>query len=80
MKAHKLHGSIKLFAEKAAYWIGTVESLVIHSILFIGMLCLRLFGQSWNDIWLDITTAVSVEAIYLAIFIQMAVNDLSEKE
>jgi len=54
--------------------IGTTTSLVIHTILFIGIFALRLFKLSTEEILLILTTAVSLEAIYLAIFIQMTVN------
>lgn len=55
-------------------WIGTPTSIVIHSIFFVGIFTLILFGVNIEDILLILTTAVSLEAIYLAIFIQMTVN------
>lgn len=55
-------------------WIGSPASLLAHSIFFVGIFALRLFGMSTNDILLILTTLVSLEAIYLAIFIQMTVN------
>lgn len=54
--------------------IGTTSSLVIHTILFIGIFILKFFGITIDQILLILTTAVSLEAIYLAIFIQMTVN------
>lgn len=59
-------------------WIGTPISLVVHTILFIGIFSLRFFGFKIEDILLILTTAVSLEAIYLAIFIQMTVNRNTE--
>lgn len=59
---------------KITDWIGSTSSILIHSIFFIGVFTLRLFGYTTNDILLILTTAVSLEAIYLAIFIQMTVN------
>src|SRR3989338_3148339 len=60
---------------KAMDWIGSVGSLVLHTILFAGSLLLGLYGFfNWDRILLVLTTVVSLEAIYLAIFIQMAVN------
>ena len=47
------------------------------ALLFIGIFSLRFFGFSIDNILLLLTTAVSLEAIYLAIFIQMAVNRTS---
>lgn len=65
-------------SRKMTYHIGTSTSIVIHTLLFIGIFSLRLFGQSTEEILLILTTAVSLEAIYLAIFIQMTVNRTTE--
>jgi low affinity Fe/Cu permease len=54
--------------------IGSPKSLVVHTILFIVIFGLYFFGVSFESILLILTTAVSLEAIYLAIFIQMTVN------
>ncbi len=59
---------------KAIDWIGSSSSLVVHTILFAVSFALGLFGVSWDRILLVVTTIVSLEAIYLAIFIQMSVN------
>lgn len=59
---------------KITDWIGSTPSIVFHSIFFIGIFALRIFHYTTNDILLILTTAVSLEAIYLAIFIQMTVN------
>ena len=40
---------------------------------------MRLFGFSSSDILLVLTTIVSLEAIYLSIFIQMTVNKHAEE-
>lgn len=61
-------------ADKATRWIGSTGSLVVHTLLFIGAFTLSFFGISFERILLVLTTAVSLEAIYLAIFIQMSVN------
>ena len=56
-------------------WIGSVPSLIFHSILFIGFLVLTLSGPFPRDTVLLVwNTIVSLEAIYLAIFIQFTVN------
>ena len=55
-------------------WIGTTGSLVVHSIIFIACLTLPRFGYDINKVLLVLTTFLSFEAIYLAIFIQMTVN------
>lgn len=62
------------FSRKATNWIGSPWSLVVHSIFFIGIFVLRFFGFSSSDVLLILTTIVSLEAIYLSIFIQMTVN------
>ena len=62
------------FSRKITRWIGSPQSIIIHTIFFAGMLGLRLFGVSSSDVLLILTTVVSLEAIYLSIFIQMTVN------
>lgn len=52
--------------------------MVFHTLAFIGIFSLRFFGLKLEDILLILTTAVSLEAIYLAIFIQMTVNRNTE--
>lgn len=59
---------------KVTRWIGTPWSIIIHTILFLGIFSLKFLGFRVEDILLILTTAVSLEAIYLAIFIQMTVN------
>ncbi len=58
----------------ATHWIGSTESLIVHTLLFIGVLSLSLLGFNFDRILLVLTTVLSFEAIYLAIFIQMTVN------
>ena len=65
-------------SNKMTGWIGTPASLVVHTFAFLGIFGLRFFGVNINDILLILTTAVSLEAIYLAIFIQMTVNRTTE--
>lgn len=55
-------------------WIGTPQSILAHTVLFVGVFALVLFGISFDKILLTLTTVLSLEAIYLAIFIQMTVN------
>ncbi len=70
------------FLEKISFklteWIGTPISLIIHTLLFFGIFSLRRFGVTTDYILLVLTTAVSLEAIYLSIFIQMSVNRATE--
>lgn len=59
---------------RATKWIGTPQSIFLHTLLFVGIFALEFVGLSIDKILLILTTAVSLEAIYLAIFIQMTVN------
>ena len=66
---------IKHIPYKAMDWIGSTSSLVVHTFLFIGSFLVGLLGIfDWDRILLVVTTIVSLEAIYLSIFIQMGVN------
>lgn len=61
--------------EKMVSWIGSPASVLLHTIAFIGFFVAAAFGFiSWDRMLLFLTTIVSLEAIYLAIFIQMTVN------
>src|SRR5580704_17268366 len=64
----------KSFVDRAMMWIGSTSSLIVHSFLFAFSFALALFGIALDHILLVVTTVVSLEAIYMAIFIQMAVN------
>lgn len=61
-------------AHKATQWIGSTKSLVVHTIVFVLAFALPLFGARFDMVLLVLTTFLSLEAIYLAIFIQMTVN------
>lgn len=54
--------------------IGSIWSVLIHTILFAGAFILVLVGFDLDRVLLVLTTIVSLEAIYLSIFIQMSVN------
>lgn len=55
-------------------WIGSPSSVIAHTVFFFVIFVLYLFGVSFDKILLILTTVVSLEAIYLSIFIQMTVN------
>jgi len=62
--------------ERTTNWVGSTASLVLHTIVFIGAFLVGVTGiAEWSMVLLVLTTAVSLEAIYLAIFIQMTVNE-----
>ncbi len=58
--------------------IGSRASLVVHTILFLSSFSLYFFGIAFEDILIGLTTILSLEAIYLALFIQMTVNRTTE--
>lgn len=64
--------------KKFTSFIGSKESVVLHTVFFIVMLVLPFFGIHTDTVLLVLTTVVSLEAIYLAIFIQMSVNENTE--
>ena len=63
---------------RITHWIGTTRSLMIHTVLFGIALIAPWFGVPLEDMLLVLTTIVSLEAIYLSIFIQMTVNRHAE--
>ncbi len=67
------------FSKKLTRWIGSPQSIIIHTFFFVGIFALRIFGFSSSDVLLILTTIVSLEAIYLSIFIQMTVNKHAEE-
>src|SRR3989338_463431 len=67
-------GHIESGATRATEWIGTTDSLIVHTILFAACFVVILIGVPLDTVLLALTTIVSLEAIYLAIFIQMTVN------
>jgi uncharacterized protein YoxC len=66
--------TLERVSQKMTNAIGTTDSLVVHTVLFVGIFTLGFLGVSVDQILLVLTTIVSLEAIYLAIFIQMTVN------
>lgn len=60
-------------------WVGSLASIVVHTALFAGSFVLVWFGVlPFERMLLVLTTLVSLEAIYLSIFIQMSVNNAKE--
>ncbi|MDB5264647.1 MAG: uncharacterized protein JWN64_218 [Parcubacteria group bacterium] len=65
--------------ERVIASIGSVQSLLIHTVAFAAFFSLALFGiLEWSLMLLILTTILSLEAIYLAIFIQITVNRHTE--
>jgi uncharacterized membrane protein len=61
-------------SEKVVDWIGSGASLIVHTFLFGLNFSLCFFGVDFNTVLLILTTFVSIEAIYLAIFMQNSIN------
>jgi len=74
VKKRQKTNTIEQLSIKVTNWVGTPYSLVVHTILFIGIFGLKWFGFGIDQILLILTTALSLEAIYLSILIQMTVN------
>ncbi len=70
---------IEKLALKSIHWIGSVSSLIVHTIIFAMGFLLYFLGVDFTKILLVMTTIVSLEAIYLSIFIQMSVNLQAQK-
>ncbi len=65
--------------DSVMWWIGSIPSLIAHSLIFLSAFLLPLFGWvEFDKMLLVLTTVLSLEAIYLAIFIQMSVNRSQE--
>ena len=69
----------KDFSIQITNWLGTPISIWVHTIIFIGILALKIWDYEWSNILLILTTLLSLEAIYLALFIQMTVNRHQER-
>ncbi len=56
-------------------WIGSPLSLIVHTLLFAASFVAVRYGYiQFEEMLLILTTIVSLEAIYLSIFIQMTIN------
>ena len=61
--------------ETMIVWVGSIPSLILHSLAFIAFFAIAiLHWVAWDTMFLVLTTVVSLEAIYLSIFIQFSVN------
>lgn len=79
LKIQKIPTVIDKFSDQAIAWIGSVQSLIAHTIFFMVSFGLSIFNVvEFDKMLLVLTTVVSLEAIYLAIFIQMSVNKSHE--
>ncbi len=66
---------IENFLLELPVWIGSIPSLIVHVCFFIGIFILGFFGPFDPEFVFAITTNIlSIEAIFLAILIQMSIN------
>ncbi|HEY1041376.1 MAG TPA: hypothetical protein VGE63_01485 [Candidatus Paceibacterota bacterium] len=75
----RLLKKIEEISQKSTRFIGSSISLLLHTIIFVTFMVLILLGFDTNKVLLILTTIVSLEAIYLSIFIQMSVNRAEEQ-
>ena len=72
---HENISALDRIANGIIAWIGSTASLIFHTLLFIFSFLLPIFKiVGFQEMLLVLTTIVSLEAIYLSIFIQMSVN------
>jgi len=66
---------VEKFALSVTRAVGSPRSIIIHTILFAASFLAAFSGYiTFDRMLLILTTIVSLEAIYLAIFIQMTIN------
>jgi low affinity Fe/Cu permease len=66
---------LKKTALAVTHWVGSPQSIVLHTLVFVASFAAAWIGFIDTDrMLLVLTTLVSLEAIYLAIFIQMTIN------
>ena len=66
---------VEKFVERITILVGSVPSLVVHSIAFVAAFAVAVLKLApWDTVLLVLTTVVSLEAIYISILIQITVN------
>jgi len=66
---------IETGASSITKWIGSTASVLLHTVLFVASFVIPYLGLvTFERMLLFLTTIVSLEAIYLSIFIQMSIN------
>ncbi len=68
------------WASNISRWIGSTASVMLHTVVFLVSFLMPVLGLiSFDRMLLVLTTIVSLEAIYLSIFIQMSINMNNQK-
>lgn len=71
----RVQSDLEKTALKITRAVGSPPSIILHSLFFLGCFVLAFSGFiDFDRMLLVLTTIVSLEAIYLAIFIQMTIN------
>lgn len=71
----RVQSDIEKTALRITRAVGSPPSIFLHSVFFLGCFALAFSGViDFDRMLLVLTTIVSLEAIYLAIFIQMTIN------
>ncbi len=78
-KSQPRESKMEKVADQITQILGSTASLIVHTMIFMGIFTLLFLGVSLHTILLVITTVVSFEAIYLAIFIQRSANKQSQR-
>ncbi len=73
-----MKNNLETIASKVIKNIGSIWSILIHTLIFLFFIILIILGYNAEKVMLILTTIVSLEAIYLSLFIQMTVNKHSE--
>lgn len=73
-KKDKALNELEKFSFQITNSIGTPMSVIVHTVVFASFFGLVLFGFEISFVLLILTTLLSIEAIYLALFIQITVN------
>lgn len=72
---HKQQEKLRHRALSVTRWVGSPQSVVLHTLVFIASFIAVYLGLlPFERMLLVLTTIVSLEAIYLSIFIQMTIN------
>lgn len=69
----------EILANRVPYLLGTPMSVLLHTVFFVASFILVFIGVSADRVMLILTTIVSLEAIYLSLFIQMVLNTQHKK-
>ena len=73
--AQRSKAKLEEYALGITRWVGSLQSIVVHTLaFFLSFLLVAVGVLQFDRMLLILTTVVSLEAIYLSIFIQMTIN------